>query len=247
VQHCDDETLALLALGEAVDSAADTAHLQVCARCRDELEALRVTVAAGRSTPQSPLVAPPARVWAGIADELALDRTPPAPVPLGARPDSADGAVSRLVPRQRRVWRTAGLAMAACLAGLLVGVAGTVALSGDDDDPADAVVVARTPLQPLPAKSGGGEARLAGTGVDRTLVVDVTGIAADAGFHEVWVLDPATLQMQSLGVLRGSHGEFAVPPGLDLRRLSVVDVSLEPYDGNPAHSRNSLVRGALRT
>jgi hypothetical protein len=76
--------------------------------------------------------------------------------------------------------------------------------------------------------------------------VDVTAAAAD-GFYEVWVLDPKTLQMQSLGVLRGVKGDFAVPAGLDLRKLSVVDVSLEPYDGDPAHSRNSVVRGALPT
>jgi anti-sigma-K factor RskA len=127
----------------------------------------------------------------------------------------------------------------------VAGVAGTLIVTGDDE-PA-AAVLARTALEPLPAKSGRGEATLAGTGADRTLRVDVTGLAAADGFYEVWVLDPKTLQMQSLGVLRGVKGDFAVPAGLDLRKLSVVDVSLEPYDGDPAHSRNSVVRGALPT
>jgi hypothetical protein len=136
--------------------------------------------------------------------------------------------------------------MAACLAGLLVGVAGTVALSGDDDEPADAVVVARTPLQPLPAKSGGGEARLAGTGVDRTLVVDVTGIAADAGFHEVWVLDPARCRCSRWAccVVRTASSQCrrARPAqALGGRRLPGA------LRRQPGHSRNSLVRGALRT
>ena len=30
-------------------------------------------------------------------------------------------------------------------------------------------------------------------------------------------------------------------------RFTIVDVSIEPYDGNPAHSRDSQVRGVLPT
>ena len=42
------------------------------------------------------------------------------------------------------------------------------------------------------------------------------------------------------------HGTYPVPisdPGLD--GYTVVDISLEPFDGNAAHSRNSLLRGDL--
>ena len=51
--------------------------------------------------------------------------------------------------------------------------------------------------------------------------------------------------MVSLGVLDGDHGSFAVPADLDLSAYDQVDVSQEPYDGNPAHSTESLARGRL--
>jgi hypothetical protein len=38
-----------------------------------------------------------------------------------------------------------------------------------------------------------------------------------------------------------------VPDGLDLTRYSLVDVSIEPYDGDPVHSRDSVVQGQLTT
>jgi hypothetical protein len=54
--------------------------------------------------------------------------------------------------------------------------------------------------------------------------------------------------MYSLGVLPvGGAGAYVVPAGLDdsLDGFTIVDVSLEPYDGNAAHSLRSQVRGTL--
>ena len=254
MQHCDDETLALWALGESIDSPDDAAHLDVCAECRAELEALRATVATGRSGGVPSLVAPPPRVWGAVAAELGLDRSVPAPLPVTPSLSEAYGSSGAVrstaadvgaVRSPRRWMRPLALAVAACTLGVVAGVAGTLALDTDDQQRGE--VLARAPLAPLPAKVGSGVATLAGSGTDRTLRVDVSGLPAESGFYEVWVLDPETLQMQSLGVLRGERGEYAVPGGLDLRRLSVVDVSLEPYDGDPTHSRNSVVRGTLPT
>jgi hypothetical protein len=36
-----------------------------------------------------------------------------------------------------------------------------------------------------------------------------------------------------------------LPPGVDLNRYRLVDVSAEAYDGNAAHSGKSLLRGTL--
>ena len=65
------------------------------------------------------------------------------------------------------------------------------------------------------------------------------------GFVEVWLLDAETGGMVSLGVLDGDHGSWAVPADLDLSAYDQVDVSREPYDGDPAHSQVSLARGRL--
>ena len=58
--------------------------------------------------------------------------------------------------------------------------------------------------------------------------------------------DPDVTQLVSLGVLEGDSGTFAIPAGLELDELPVVDVSLEPFDGDPAHSGDSVVRGTLQ-
>ena len=64
--------------------------------------------------------------------------------------------------------------------------------------------------------------------------------------HEVWLMTPGAKQLVSLGMLHGTSGRFTVPAGLDVHRFRLVDVSDEPRDGNPAHSGNSIIRGALR-
>lgn len=51
--------------------------------------------------------------------------------------------------------------------------------------------------------------------------------------------------MVSLGNLLGSKTTFTLPAGLDVAAYPLVDVSVEPYDGNPLHSGDSVVRGQL--
>ena len=50
----------------------------------------------------------------------------------------------------------------------------------------------------------------------------------------------------SVGTLAGTSGRFDLPEGLDLDQFSVVDVSEEQFDGDPAHSGDSIVRGPLQ-
>jgi hypothetical protein len=49
----------------------------------------------------------------------------------------------------------------------------------------------------------------------------------------------------ALGVLEIGSGRFPVPAGVDLAAYGTVDVSREPLDGDPAHSTDSVARGAL--
>ena len=52
--------------------------------------------------------------------------------------------------------------------------------------------------------------------------------------------------MVAVGVLGAdSKAALALPPTLDLRTYHVVDISLEQYDGNQAHSQVSVLRGTL--
>ena len=66
------------------------------------------------------------------------------------------------------------------------------------------------------------------------------------GFYEVWLLARDGISMISLGDLNAGHtGTFTVPPGVDLRDYSRIDVSLQPFNGSTQHSKTSVVRGSL--
>lgn len=222
--HSDPEELALRALGEEV-SAGTEEHLATCAHCQSELDQLRAVVASGRAIrPEDYPTTPPQRVWDGIAAEL--------------------GLTSQVTVRPTGV-RFGVLAMAAAaLAGIILG-AGTGALLAADDGP-PGTVVATAQLEPLPDRRGTGVAEIRGTGADRSLVVDVSGLTRNrSGFYEVWLLDKDAQRLLSLGVLRGDTGTYPLPPSVDVSEYPVVDVSIEPVDGDPAHSGDSVVRGVL--
>jgi hypothetical protein len=88
---------------------------------------------------------------------------------------------------------------------------------------------------------------------ERKLRLSTTGLPAPGdGFYEVWLIDPSSLstpqsvRMATVGTLgTRSSADFTLPPAIDLKRYSVVDISSEPVDGNAAHSGHSLLRGEL--
>jgi anti-sigma-K factor RskA len=231
-RHCDPDVLALLALGERVGSPDELAHLADCAHCQSELDQLRGVVTASRAVqPADRPEEAPAQIWDRVATELGLDgaAVPAEPV--------------RLAARRSPTWRTVAVAsVAAAVIGVL-GTLGVVALISEDSAPTS--VVARASLAPLPEHTGSGTASVVGVGAQRQLDIDVSGLGPIDGYYEVWLLDAAGKKLVSLGLLRGSHGRFALPAGVDLSSYPVVDVSIEPADGNPAHSGNSVVRGSL--
>lgn len=231
-QHCDPDVLALRALGEPVGDGDDDRHLAECAHCRRELDQLRAVAATGRAIEADDQpVTPPASVWRGISAELGLTTGGTAvPAPAADRARTA---------RRTSRWLAAA---AAALLGLLLGVGGTLlATQGSGGPP----VMAKAELEPLPSKVGEGSARVVGSGASRELDVDVRGLGPVVGFYEVWLLDADGKKLVSLGLLRGGRGRFVLPAGVDLHVYRVVDISIEPPDGNPAHSGDSVVRGLL--
>jgi hypothetical protein len=129
---------------------------------------------------------------------------------------------------------------AALVLGIVAGVLGSSLLSPSDDPR----VLAEAELEPFPDWSASGSARVEETAAgSREIVVDLS--APRGGLREVWLIDPETSGLVSLGLLSGTSGTFSIPADLDLNRYSVIDVSEEPDDGDPAHSGNSIVRGPL--
>jgi Anti-sigma-K factor rskA len=255
-EHCDPEVLALKALGEDAGTPADDAHLASCDTCRTTLESLAATAQIGRQA--EPLESPSPHVWAAIQSELGLGtaRTPAAPQP---EPDS-DPAPTPPPPgptplrssrTERRRRRVGPLLAAAALVGVAGGVAATIVAERVIDEARDAAVVAVTPLDPLPDWRAQGDAQLVReSDGQRQLRVDLAveeSPTNEPGFREVWLIDRQVSKLVSLGPLTGTSGTFAVPEGLELSEYPVVDVSFEPYDGQPAHSGESIARGILPT
>ena len=188
---------------------------------RDELAELR-DLAGRLQLEETTWEQPPGDLWDRIAGEVAA---PPAEV----------APIERARRRRRPPLWVLGAAAAAVLA--VVGVA--VALDRTDEPS----VVASTSLDRL-GPQGSGDAELLDEDGDLVLHVDTEGLDPGAGFLEVWVIDPEVTKLVSLGPSR-PDGNYDLPPGLDPEQFPVVDVSVEPLDGNPAHSGESALRGTL--
>lgn len=66
-------------------------------------------------------------------------------------------------------------------------------------------------------------------------------------YYEAWLAD-ARGRMVSMGtfrVARDGRVEAHVPIAVNLRDYRVIEVSLEPDDGDPAHSSRSVMRARL--
>jgi hypothetical protein len=222
------------------------------------------------------LTAPPAELWARVAAGAGVN-TASLVEPAPARPVRETPGLGPLAPAPPTPEQTSGripvqtsgaappslrllprLALAAAV-GVVVGIGATLAGAGlfddDPDGPSSPVatapsadsVLARTRLAPLPRQDTSGAAELRTSGRVRHLDVDLSAVDTGNGFVQVWLFDPKTLGMVSVGVLDGDSGSFVIPPGLDLDTYRGVDISLEPYDGNPEHATGSLARGVLRS
>jgi anti-sigma-K factor RskA len=178
---------------------------------------------------------PPADLWDRIAAEAGVVSAPGAPG--GPAEVARAEARAEVVPLRRRRPRVGWALAAAAAAGILV-VAALAVTVGDGSD-----VVASADLEPL-GESGSGRAELVDVDGHSRLRLETAGIDAGDGFFEVWLLDPDVTRLVSLGPLR-ADGTYDLPPGLDPRQLPVVDVSVEPLDGNPTHSGDSVLRGEL--
>jgi anti-sigma-K factor RskA len=222
-----------VALGEVAPAdAAEAARLmREDPRFRAEVERLAPVVAR--------LERQPADTWAPAE---------PPPLLVGSSP-----------PPVRAPWRRGlvlrpAAAVAACVALLAAGAGAGVLLRPGTDGPgpvapADtsgagrAVPVALAALPDGPAARG--DARLSG----REVVVRAAGLEPTRGgrFCEVWLLN-APDDLVSLGTFRvGADGTARVrlPVAVDPARFAFLDVSVEPADGDPAHSGRSVLRGPV--
>lgn len=186
----------------------------------DELRTFANTV-----TPaDSHLESPPAAVWDAIDADLPDDNV------------------------LRGPWRLAGPALVAA-AAVIVLVFGGIALTSSDDLP--------DPLVEVALKHGDGPGFDA-LGVESTghagwveddevrcLEIEVDRLPSiDGAAFSVWLVDVNVEEMVWVGNVDGDTC-IDVPASVDPAALPVVDISIEPDDGNRAHSGRSILRGQL--
>ena len=101
------------------------------------------------------------------------------------------------------------------------------------------------PLAGVGAVAASGKASMAGDDGDRRMTVTTDDLPAlrPGQYYEVWLLDPTAGTVFPVGVLpRDGEARFTLPASV-VGRYQAIDVSLEADDGDPAHSKHSLLRG----
>lgn len=242
MSHVDIDRLAELVLAPDDTTPEVRRHVESCSECSATLVALSDV---RRLVGEEPLVPAPARVReqvvAGIRTRAPGDDVVrQAPRPLIATAPAADRRGPRIP-----AW-AAGLAAAVALvAGLGIGRL-TVADPAPPEQQDPGAVVAAADLTALDSDADRGVARAVRADGAVTLRVSASELGGEDGFHEVWLINVDGTRMVALGVLAdGDTGEFQVPRGLLDEGYLIVDISVEPDDGDPTHSGVSLARGEL--
>lgn len=184
------------------------------------------------------LLAPPDEIWDGI--EAAIDEQgggPASVVPIDSR---------------RRTTRRVLMGVAAALMAVVIGVAAFLA----GRDGAEVLATARLVYDPasfdaMGATAAGGANLVSEDGALRIDIVDadLPSPGEDADL-EVWLIRPDesgnVADLVSLGVVSPTEpGSLDVPASHDPALYYVVDISVEPRDGDAGHSGRTILRGPL--
>ncbi len=238
--HVDSDDLALVAMGEGEQEHRD--HVSGCSVCREEIDSLAAVtniMSAGGPVP----VEAPAYLWPAI--EAAIRDLPNA---AGSAPETSTtpaAPASLDSRRQSRSRRFSGVSLlGAAAAGAAVMWIGSTVVGADS--PEEAPVVATAELAALESSVTPGTAEIVERDGHRMLRIDASALpTVTDGYLQVWLLEDDASGMVALGSLTEGGEEFELPDSLSTDTFTTVDVSVEHYDGNPAHSGESLWRGPL--
>ncbi|BCJ75779.1 hypothetical protein CS0771_53230 [Catellatospora sp. IY07-71] len=259
MRHLDSSQLVLLAFEDLSEHPSAAEHLASCDACRHEvLQLQRLSTVVGQTRQLRDLPAPPPRVWEAIVAQTTVDTStavPAAAVP--AKPGSGHGPRGPLRPADGRPPRAVTARPYARQRLTRISVTTMIVLAALAGGAVAGVRWSRTPPPPAPAVLAAAELTAYGdtpaTASGQAHVVDghrlrlhVAGLPPVDGYYEVWLIDPGTMSMFSIGTLgAGSDGDFNLPANADLGTYRLVDVSAEHFDNNTAHSGDSLLRGLL--
>jgi len=180
-------------------------------------------------------VAPPADVWAGIEKRVADS---PAPV--------------HSIAHRRRPTARWILAAAAAIVLVVAGTITVVRRRSNNDDVLSAAVLKFDAAQFDPRGAGASaQALLINSHGTYEIRLENSKLPSVAGDDlELWLIQPDAQGNPSdiapVALVAGNgDGTYRVPSGLDPKSHYVVDISIEPRDGDAAHSGQSILRGPL--
>jgi anti-sigma-K factor RskA len=191
------------------------------------------------------LEAPPAGLWEEIQKQIDAEK----PAEFAADNTSVLSQTESVVTsldHHRRKRRPAGVLLTAVAASVVAAIAVASVVRNDSR------IVGEVELATLAdqgAPSLGTAIIVEEDGATRLDINFNTGLVGAGDTYELWIIDSNVDQMYSLGQI-GSTGDgdkrsYEIPEGVDIRDFPIVDISLEPDDGNPAHSGDSHFRGVL--
>jgi anti-sigma-K factor RskA len=174
---------------------------------------------------------------------------PPLP-PL--RPTSDDAPASAVAQPRPRWWQRSLMLRpfpAAALAAVLLAlgvVTGTLLAGGGADDASGGRVIALAPVEPLGGQATG-TARFAASGERATVKLSGLPPSEEGEFYELWLLNAPDdlVSLGSFSVPASGEIDVTVPVPGDAEEFGAIDVSVEPADGDPAHSKQSVLRAPL--
>lgn len=154
---------------------------------------------------------------------------------------SGDAEVVDLATARRRR-RSGWMAALAAAAVLVVAVAGSILVTSDPSPD----TVATFALDALDDRAQEVEGTIVEDGGQTRIEVDLAALPAapDDSFYELWLLDADAGRLVSLGPVE-DQGSFVVPAAVEVGDWPLLDVSVEPVDGDPTHSSDSVLRGEI--
>lgn len=180
------------------------------------------------------VTAPPADVWAGIESAVREN----------------DGADVVPITARRSRFTTTFLGAVAAIALLAVGAVVVSSIGGDDA----VVATAELAYDPEAFDPLGADAEATAELVEaddgfEIRLDDAALPEPEADDLELWLIavrPDGSLDVQPVALVDPtSPGTYQVPSGLDPEIYSVVDISVEPRDGDETHSGRSILRGVL--
>jgi hypothetical protein len=184
------------------------------------------------------------RVYGGVNGAPAAE---PQPVPVAVPVPDSEGSGQRaegggLKPRAALV-----AVLVVAVLGALTGVIIAVATGGSEESgspqipppgPSSAPLSGGVRLEPLGAARGTATASIK----DGRLRLELRGLPDPrGGEYEVWLYN-SVIDARPLATLQGTQGSVDEALPRDANRYRYLEVSLEPPDGNPNHSGQSVLR-----